>query len=132
MRDVVLDSHAVLKFVQDEAGAERVEEILTASHRGEIRAFLNEINLGEIYYITARKMGMEVATELLEHMGNLPIERVPATWDVIAAASGVKAQYALSYADCFAVASALRWGAVIVTGDPELKRVEHLVEIDWI
>ncbi len=132
MRDVVLDSHAILKFVQDEAGAEKVEEILKASHRGEIRAFLNEINLGEIYYITVRKMGMEVATELLEHMGNLPIKRVPATWDVIAAASRVKAQYALSYADCFAVASALRWGAAIVTGDPEFKRVEHLVEVDWI
>ena len=38
----------------------------------------------------------------------------------------------LSYADCFAVASALRHDACILTGDPEFKNVEQIVEIDWV
>ncbi len=132
MKDVVFDSHAILKFAQDEAGANRVEELLTASQAGMIRAFVNEINLGEIYYITIRKMGIESAREFLEHFHSLRIEIVPASWEIIASAAEVKADYALSYADCFAVASALRHDASVVTGDPEFKSVEHIVEIDWI
>ena len=132
MRDVVFDTHAVLKFVQDEIGANRVEELLTASQDGKIRAFMNEINLGEIYYITIRKMGIDSAKEILEHFHDLPIEMVPASWDIIATASEVKASYALSYADCFVVASALKHDASVVTGDPAFKNVEHMVEIDWI
>ena len=57
---------------------------------------------------------------------------VPASWDIIASASEVKAKYAIPYADCFVVASALKHGATVVTGDPEFKNVEHMVEIDWI
>jgi ribonuclease VapC len=132
MKDVVFDSHAILKFAQDEAGADRVEELLTASQAGRIRAFMNEINLGEIYYITIRRIGLEPAKEFLEHFYNLPIELVPASRDIIASASEVKARYAISYADCFAVASALKHGASVVTGDPEFKIVERVVEVNWI
>jgi predicted nucleic acid-binding protein len=30
------------------------------------------------------------------------------------------------------VATAIRMDAVVVTGDPEFRQVEHLVTIDWI
>lgn len=132
MKSVVFDSHAILKFVQDETGANRVEELLTACRDDKVQAFMNEINLGEIYYITIRKLGIESAREFLEHFHNLPVAIVPASWDIIASASEIKAICPLSYADCFAVASALKHDASVVTGDPEFKNVEHIVEIDWI
>ncbi|MCR4321524.1 MAG: PIN domain-containing protein [Candidatus Brocadiaceae bacterium] len=47
-------------------------------------------------------------------------------------AAEYKAQYSISYADCFILASAIAYKAVIVTGDPEFKKVEHLVNITWI
>ena len=34
--------------------------------------------------------------------------------------------------DCFAVASARKNNAVIMTGDPEFKKIEQLVEIEWL
>jgi uncharacterized protein len=132
MSNVVLDSHAILRFVQDEAGAERVEALLIDAERGNIRAFVNEINLGEIYYITARRMGADFAGRFLDHFSTLAVERAPASWETILSAAAVKARYALSYADCFTVATALKYKATVVTGDPEFKKVEHLVEIDWI
>ncbi|MFQ5486069.1 MAG: PIN domain-containing protein [Desulfobacterales bacterium] len=52
--------------------------------------------------------------------------------DIIMSASEIKAEYAISYADCFAVATAQKLGASIVTGDPEFKKVESLVKIEWI
>ena len=132
MRNLVFDSHAILKFSQNEAGSDKVEALLTASQEGESRAYMSEINLGEIYYITIRKMGLDPAMEFLEHLHALPIEMVAATWDIIASASEMKGKHPLSYADCFAVATALRHKAAIVTGDPEFKHVEHLIEIEWI
>jgi ribonuclease VapC len=47
-------------------------------------------------------------------------------------AAEYKAQYSISYADCFVLASALEHKAAIVTGDPEFKKVGHLVEIIWV
>jgi len=38
----------------------------------------------------------------------------------------------MSFADCFALASAVEHGAVLVTGDPEFRAVEHLVTIGWV
>jgi len=51
--------------------------------------------------------------------------------DVLAAAK-MKAQFPISYADAFAISTALRAQAVVVTGDPEFHAVAHLVEILWL
>ncbi len=129
---VVFDSHAILRFAQDEPGAEKVEDLLRASEDGDIQAFISEINLGEIYYITARRLGIESARRFLEHFFTLAVERVPASWEIIECASEIKAEHPLSCADCIAAATAIKHHAVVVTGDPEFKKVEHLVGITWI
>jgi ribonuclease VapC len=51
--------------------------------------------------------------------------------DVLEAAR-IKARLPISYADAFAVATAQRERAVIVTGDPEFRKVEHLVTVKWL
>ena len=132
MNSVVLDSHAILRFAQDETGAERVEELLRASEEGKIQAFVSEINLGEVYYITVRRLGVEAARRFLEQFSTLTVQRVPVFWELIESASELKAQHAISYADCFAAATALKIHGAIVTGDPEFKKIEHIVPIDWI
>jgi hypothetical protein len=43
------------------------------------------------------------------------------------------ASFSMSFADCFALASAVEHGAVLVTGDPGFRgAVEHLVKIAWV
>jgi ribonuclease VapC len=132
MKSVTFDSHAILKFAQDEAGADRVEERLRAAEEARVRACVNEINLGEVYYITMRRLGVESARRFLEQFSTLAVERIAASWQIIESAAELKARHALSYADCFAAATALRHGASLVTGDTEFKKVEHLVPIEWI
>ena len=51
--------------------------------------------------------------------------------DVIAAAR-LKAAHALSFADCFAAATAVRERAALVTGDREFEKLGRAVEIDWL
>jgi len=132
MKNVLFDSHAILKFYQDENGAENVEELLISAQQGELKAHMSEINLGEVYYMTIRRLGLAPARESLEHFFELPVQIISPSSDIILTASEIKAEYAISYADCFAVATALSVKASIVTGDPEFKKVEHLAEIVWI
>ena len=51
MKRILFDSHALLKFSQDEEGADKVEQFLLSSLNRKLKAYLSEINLGEIYYL---------------------------------------------------------------------------------
>jgi ribonuclease VapC len=132
MKTILFDAHAILKFSQDKEGAETVEEFLVASQRGSLKACMSEINLGEVYYITIRRVGLESAKYYLDQFLELPIEIIAPSSEIIMSASEIKAEYALSYADCFAVATAFKFSASILTGDPEFKKVEHIVTIEWL
>jgi len=132
MKSIIFDSFAILRYYQDEPGADRVEKLLRSAQGGAVKAIMNEINLGEVYYLTIRRIGLEPARENLERLLTLPIEIVSPDSDIIMRAAEIKAQFAISYADCFAVATAERFSGSILTGDPEFKKVEHLVSADWI
>jgi ribonuclease VapC len=131
-KSIIFDSFAILKFYQDEPGADKVEELLRSAQRGQLKALMNEINLGEVYYLTIRRMGLEAAREYRERLLNLPIKIIPPDSELIMKAAEIKAQFAISYADCFAAATAEMFSGSILTGDPEFKKVEHLVAVDWI
>ena len=132
MKSILFDSYAILAYAQDEAGADQVEHLLRSASEAGTEAYMSEINLGEIYYLTIRRIGLRAAKIHLEQVRQLPIQVVSATTDLILRASEIKAAYAISYAACFAVATALDYTATIVTGDPEFKKVEHLASIMWI
>lgn len=129
---ILFDSFAILKYYQDETGADKVEKLLRSAQRGLLNTFMSEINLGEVYYLTIRRTGLETAKENLEQLLNLPIKIISPSSEIILRAAEIKAHYAISYADCFAVATAEQLSASIITGDPEFKKVESLVSVDWI
>ena len=94
---------------------------------------MNEINAGEVYYILFRKRGPEKADYFKETiLASLPILMVSNSFEDIVDAARIKVEHPLSFADCFAVASALKHNSVIMTGDPEFKKVEQLVTIEWL
>ena len=94
---------------------------------------MNEINVGETYYIIFRKRGVEKADYFLDTvLAGLPIVTVANNFEHVIEAARIKAEYPLSFSDCFAVATARRERAIVFTGDPEFKAVEHLVEIEWL
>ena len=132
MKRILFDSHALLKFSQDEEGADKVEQFLLSSLNRNLKAYLSEINLGEIYYISIRRLGLESAKLYLEQLLDLPIDIVSPSSEIIRGAAEIKAQYAISYADCFAAATALKYSASIITGDPEFKKVDHIATIEWL
>lgn len=131
-RKSLLDSFAVLAWVQDEPGAERVEALLIEAQRRKVPLLLNVINLGEVYYRLARHQGHPFAREIIQQLEVLPLRLYPCDAGLALEAARIKADFPMAYADALAVATALRESAVLVTGDPEFRQVEHLVTIDWL
>lgn len=131
-RPYIFDSHALLKFFQKEIGAEKVSRILEELRISGTPKYLNAMNLGEIIYTTKRAFGDQKKLEVLANIERLNFTVLPATNNLIFRAAEYKAEFSISFADCFVLASAVEHNAIIVTGDPEFKKVEHLVEIIWI
>lgn len=125
----LFDSHALLRFFQAEAGHEKIMRLLEQIRQAGAKQYLNVINLGEIIYATKRQFGDQKKIEVLAHIERLNFTVLPVPNSLVFQAAEFKAQFSISYADCFALASALEHKAAVVTGDPEFKKVEHLVEV---
>ena len=128
----LFDSHALLRFFQAEAGHEKVVRLLEQIRKAGVQKYLSAINLGEIIYSTKRAFGDQKKIEVLAHIERLNFTVLPVPNSLIFQAAEYKAQFSISYADCFALASAVEHKAAVVTGDPEFKKVEHLVEVVWV
>jgi len=128
----IFDSHALLKFFQKEKDYEKVIHLLEEIKRSGVTKYINAINLGEIIYATKREFGDQKKLEVLANIERLNFTVLPIPNDLIFQAAEHKAEYNISYADCFALASAIEHKAILVTGDPEFKKVEHLAEIMWV
>lgn len=128
----IFDSHALLKFFQKEKGYEKIVHLLEEIRKTGAVKYINAVNLGEIIYSTKKEFGDQKKLEVLANIERLNFTILPIPNSLIFQAAEYKAQYVLSYADCFALASAVEHKATLVTGDPEFKKVEHLVNIIWI
>jgi predicted nucleic acid-binding protein len=129
-RKSLLDSFALLAYLKQEDNYEKVEKSLSSS---ETQILMNDINIGETYYILARERGLEKAEYFLGViLPTLPITNISNALQEVIEAAKIKAQYTISYTDCFAVATAIKEGATILTGDPDFKYVEKIVSIDWM
>lgn len=129
----LLDSFALLAYLNKEANFEKVKQILAQAQQSDAFVLMNEINIGETYYILSRKRGVQQAEYFLDTiLPGLPITPVANDFESVLGAARIKAEYPLSFSDCFAVSNARRDNAIIVTGDPEFKNVEHIVEIEWL
>jgi ribonuclease VapC len=129
----LLDSYALLVYLNKEGGYEKVRNVLAKAQKSGQPVLMNELNVGETYYILYRKRGAQQAEYFLNTiLAGLPISTISNDFDAVISASKIKARHALSFVDCFAVATAQRENAVILTGDPEFKLVEKYVNIDWL
>jgi len=82
--------------------------------------------------MTKRRFGDAKKMEALSRVYQLGMKILSVPDSLVYEAAELKAQYAISYADCFALACARDHSAALVTGDPDFKTVAHLAKIIWI
>ena len=59
----VLDTYALLAYLKQEQGHEKVRQLLVSANT---EVFMNDINIGETYYIISRARGLEDRPSLVE------------------------------------------------------------------
>ena len=128
----MLDSFALIAFFNRESGFEAVKNLLQRSRQSRVPLLMNEVNAGEVFYTRARRGSLAQAERFLQSLGSLPIELVSNSFEDVIEAARLKAQYPISYGDAFAVATAIRMNAVVITGDREFDAVRHLVHVQWV
>jgi predicted nucleic acid-binding protein len=128
----VLDSFALLAFLESEPGMARVKEVLKEAEKGHAQVYLSWINLGEVLYITEREQGQQKARQTMGYILALPIQMLEIPPLSVVRAAHIKATHRLSYADAFAVVAALDEDAILLTADPEFKSVESMVVVEWL
>ena len=129
----LLDSFALLAYLKNERNCRKVKDILASHQKGEIDLLMNEINIGEVYYILARERSRDAAEYFLNDiLPAIGIKTVPNSLPDVIEAAKIKAEVPIAYADAFAVATAAKYDAVLVTGDPDFRKVAHLIEVNWL
>ncbi|MBI4477334.1 MAG: type II toxin-antitoxin system VapC family toxin [Acidobacteria bacterium] len=131
-----LDAFAWLAWLQEEPGAAAVQHWLDEAEGGRAECVTSIINLGEAYYRLVRVERREEAESLwrMALRGMLPVSVKEATRRRVRRAAELKAKHAIAYADAFAVATALEFGATLLTGDPEIKPLEgeQDLQVQWL
>ncbi len=131
-----LDAFAWLAWLQDEPGAADVQRCLDDAERGQADCVTSIINLGEAFYRLVRVNRRDEAESLwrMALRQRLPVFVKEATQRRVRRAAELKSSHAIAYADAFAVATALEFGATLVTGDPEIRPLvgQYDLKVQWL
>ena len=132
LKTIILDSWAVLAYLEDENPGKQVAEILANAHEHGTSLLMTTVNTGEVWYILAREVSQTEAERVITELQRLAIQFVDADWHLTRLAAGFKARYRMSYADCFAAALAKEQKAELVTGDKEFQQLNDQIKIAWL
>jgi len=126
---VVFDTETLLAFYLGEPDGKKVERRLAKIMEGEIKGYLNIINLTELYYILYRR-NPDLAEEKERNLRGYGLEIVPVDDDELwKEAAKTKGRHILSLADAFAVATAkVKKANLLVGRDAEFRNVGVSIE----
>jgi predicted nucleic acid-binding protein len=128
----VLDTSAIFSFAENEAGADRVEQILTSARNHESAVYISFASVTELYYIAWQETGRSSALELIAIVKSLPLKVVESFERLSLLAGSIKANHRLSFADAFVVATASHVNGVLVHKDPEFEQVKGLISLEQL
>ena len=131
----VLDSYAVIGYLENESFSDQIQDILTQAKRGAAHLYFHAIHLGEVYYITLREQGQSLADLAYSRIKALPLKLIDRIdEELLLTAAGLKAKHPISYADSFAAGLAMINNCPLLTGDPEFRSLEKkgVITIDWL
>ena len=132
MKRYVLDSYAMIAYFEDEPGADRVALVLKQLIKGKAKGFMSVVNWGEVYCNTMREQGISEAEKVILQLDKFPIQIVDVNKELAYEAAKLKGEFRIAYADCLAVALSVKLDAAIVTGDPDFKKLQERISIQWI
>jgi predicted nucleic acid-binding protein len=131
----VLDTSALLRFVDDEAGAERVADIFREQADGAAKVLMCAVHWGEVAHGILKRHGAAALDDSLHRLKALGVEIVPADEGRSArtATTRHRYNYKIPYADAFGVELASHSSRhVLVTADFDVKPAEQDISVEFL
>ncbi len=129
----ILDSSAVLRYLDDEPGAARVAEIIKSHLAGKCEAAISALHWGEVAGITCKFHGRHAMDLVLSRLNAFGLAIVPADAGAAVRAALVKLKRGIPYVDAFGVELAADSGErVLVTADFDFKPASRDVAIEFL
>jgi predicted nucleic acid-binding protein len=125
-RRFVFDTSAIFTLIEDEEGADRVEQILRESE-----VIVSWVSLMEMMYISQQEKGEETA---LKRYAALKQTGITIMWEadepLLLIAARLKANHRVSFADAIVAATAIHQKAIILHKDPEYESLQEQVQME--
>jgi predicted nucleic acid-binding protein len=113
---VVFDTEPLLAFYRGEPGDTDVEQMMNQVIDGSVQAYINIVNLTELYYILHR-YSPEAAEEKTRNLRAYGVKVVPLLDDTLwKLAAEMKSSHQMSLADAYAAATAQTTGSKLIIG----------------
>ena len=125
----LLDTSAILTLWNDEEGADDVESMLKQAESGRAVIYASFMTYMEAYYRVYRVEGLESAKSIYAEIKSLPIYKLDPDERILLRAGAIKANYRLSIADAWIVASAIEVSASLVHKDAEYEQLKDIVSM---
>lgn len=125
-KSFVLDTSALIAFIEKESGAERVRDILLNKS-----IIIPWLSLLETVYISQRELGEEEAVTRYALLKKLDAKFI---WDADEAlllnAARIKSAHNLSLADSVIAAITNQYNAILLHKDPEYEQLQGAIEME--
>ncbi len=129
----VLDASAVLRFLDREAGWDRIAKILKDSMGQRAEIAISAVQWGEIAGAVRKKRGAPAQNHVMGVLAQFPFQTEAATGIRAVRAAEFKVDRKISYADAFALELAMESvDHVLVTADYGFKAVDDLARIEFL
>lgn len=129
----VLDSSAVLRYLDGEPGAARVADIIKSHLAGKCAAIIAAAHWGEIAGIICKARGKPAMELALSRLGAFGIDVVAADADRAVRAALLKLKTQVPYVDAFGVELAAETrDRVLVTADFDFKAASGEAKIEFL
>lgn len=129
----VLDSSAVLRHIDGEAGVDRVEAIFQMSLMGFAEIQVSAVQWGEIAGKLRKRAGAQEQKGVLQNLLEINIKVVSASLERAVRAAEIKVDRKIAYEDAFAIELAMDSpDHVLVTADYDFKEVADLAQIEFL
>lgn len=125
----VLDTSAVFTYLEDEAGADRVEALLEQADRGDAEVLLSFMTVAEVFYITLQEGSEKKALQRLSLLKALSVGIIESNEKISISAARLKASHKISIADSYIAALAKNRKGILVHKDPEYDNLGRMLSV---
>jgi predicted nucleic acid-binding protein len=133
MTDYVLDSSALIRYIDSDWGASRVNALLKTCVAGHARVSISAVQWGEVAGNLRKRLGASQQLRILSSALPSEADIVPVSSDRAVRAAEIKVDRKISYADAFALELAMSFqDHVLVTADYGFKDVADLARIEFL